>query len=250
MKVKDIMTRAVISVDPDAVVLHAARLMLQHRISGLPVVDKAGRLVGVLSEGDFLRRSETGTERRRPRWLEFLMGPGRVAGDYVRSHGKKVSEVMSTRVRTIGEDASLEEVVQLMERHRIKRVPVLRGGKIVGIVTRSNLMHAVVSLARAAPPTKQSDAEIRERLLAELQKQQWAPLATANVVVRDGVVELWGVIVDERQRAGLKVAAENVPGVTAVKDHLVWIEPTSGVVIEPPQEPARAVAAVWPRASR
>ncbi len=252
MKVKDIMTRIVVSVDPDATVLQAARLMLKHHISGLPVVNKKGKLVGVLSEGDFLRRSETHTERRRSRWLEFVMGPGRIASDYVHSHGNKVSEVMTREVKTVGEDASLEDIVELMEQHRIKRVPVLRDEKMVGIVTRSNLMHAMVSLARVASPVAQSDAVIREQLLAEMQKQQWAPAATANVVVHDGVVELWGMIVDERQREGLKVAAENIPGVKAVKDHLVWIEPTSGIVIEPPEEaPAQQrrppVVAAWPR---
>ena len=202
--------------------------MLQHHISGLPVVDKEGALVGVLSEGDFLRRRETHTERRRSRWLEFLMGPGRIAGDYVHSHGSKVSEVMTSDVKTVGEDASLEDIVQLMEKFRIKRVPVLRGGKMVGIVTRSNLMHAMVSLARVSPPGAQSDAAIREKLLAEIKKQEWAPASSADVVVHNGVVELWGMIIDERQREALKVAAENIPGVTGVKDHLVWIEPTSG----------------------
>jgi CBS domain-containing protein len=253
MKARDVMTRNVISVAPDATVLQAARLMLQHRISGLPVIDKAGRLVGVLSEGDFLRRRETGTERRRSRWLEFLMGPGRIAADYVHSHGSKVSEVMSADVKTIGEDAALEDIVQLMEKQRIKRLPVLRGDNVVGIVTRSNLMHAMVSLARSAPPAAQGDVAIREQLLAEMQKQQWAPAATVNVVVRDGVVELWGMIIDERQRDALKVAAENIPGVKAVRDHLVWIEPTSGLTIEPEEEaPAQEprhppVMAAWPR---
>ena len=254
MKAKDVMTRTVVSVDPDATVLHAARLMLQHHISGLPVVDKQGALVGVLSEGDFLRRSETRTERRRSRWLEFLMGPGRIAGDYVHSHGNKVSEVMTADVQTVGENASLEDVVDLMEKHRIKRVPVVSGGKMVGIVTRSNLMRAMVSLARVASPGRQSDAAIRETLIAEIKKQEWAPASTADVVVHDGVVELWGMIIDERQREALKVAAENIAGVTAVKDHLVWIEPTSGIVIEPPEETAAQrrppVAAAWPRASR
>jgi CBS-domain-containing membrane protein len=252
MKAKDVMTRTVVSIDQDATVLQAARLMLQHHISGLPVVDKEGALVGVLSEGDFLRRSETHTERRRSRWLEFLMSPGRIAGDYVHSHGNKVSEVMSSDLKTVGEDASLEDIVALMEKHRIKRVPVLRGGKLVGIVTRSNLMHAMVSLARVSSPGAQSDAAIREKLLAEFKKEQWAPVATTNVVVHDGVVDLWGMIVDERQRNALKVAAENIPGVTRVKDHLVWIEPTSGVVIEPPEEtPTQTrrspVVAAWPR---
>jgi CBS-domain-containing membrane protein len=233
MKAKDVMTRAIISIGPNDTILQAERLMLQHHISGLPVIDGKGQLVGILSEGDFLRRRETHTERRRSRWLEFLMGPGRAAGEYTHSHGSKVSEVMTDDVRTVSEDTPLEDIVELMERHRIKRVPVLRGREVVGIVTRSNLMHAMVSLARSAPAVAKDDTTIRERLLAEMQKEQWAPAAMTNVVVRDGVVELWGVIIDERQRAALKVAAENIPGVKAVKDHLVWVEPTSGMTIEP-----------------
>jgi CBS domain-containing protein len=233
MNAEHVMTRDVISIDPDATVLQAARLMLQHHISGLPVIDKDGNLVGVLSEGDFLRRRETKTERRRSRWLEFLMGPGRIAAEYSHSHGSKVSEVMTPEVQTVDEVTPIEDIVDLMERRRIKRVPVVCGGQVVGIVTRSNLMHAMVSLARVAQPAAKDDAAIREHLLAEIQKEQWAPAATANVVVHDGVVELWGVIVDERQREALKVAAENVPGVKAVKDHLVWIEPTTGLTIEP-----------------
>jgi CBS domain-containing protein len=236
MKAGDVMTRAVISADPDATVLQAARYMLQHHISGLPVIDKAGKLVGVLSEGDFLRRRETQTERRRSRWLEFLMGPGRIAAEYSHSHGSKVSEVMTTELYTVDENTSLEDIVELMERRRIKRVPVLRGNKVVGIVTRSNLMHAMVSLARTEPKAAKDDAGIREILLAEMQKEVWAPAAMTNVVVHDGVVELWGVIIDDRQREALKVTAENIPGVKAVKDHMVWVEPTSGMIIEPREE--------------
>jgi CBS-domain-containing membrane protein len=236
MQAKDVMSRDLVTIAADATVLQAARLMLQHHISGLPVVDASGNLVGILSEGDFLRRRETGTQRRRSRWLEFLMGPGKIASEYTHSHGMRVSEVMTENVRTISEDTELEEIVELMERHRIKRVPVVRDGKLTGIVTRSNLMHAMVSMARTAPDKPQSDADIRDRLLAELKKQEWAPLAMTNVVVNNGVVELWGAIVDERQRAALKVAAENIAGVKAVKDHLVWIEPTSGVIVEPQEE--------------
>jgi CBS domain-containing protein len=236
MKAEDVMTRSVISIDPDATVLQAARLMLQHHISGLPVIDKNGQLVGVLSEGDFLRRRETNTERRRSRWLEFLMGPGRIAAEYAHSHGCKVSEAMSKNPQTVEETASLEDVVELMERHRIKRVPVLCGSEVVGIVTRANLMRAMVSVARSAPPSATDDVTIREKLEAELQKEEWAPAATASVTVRDGIVELWGVIIDERQRNALKVAAENIPGVKAVKDHLVWVEPMSGMAVEPADE--------------
>jgi CBS-domain-containing membrane protein len=237
MQARDVMTRSVISIDPNCTVLQAARLMLQHHISGLPVVDAAGNLVGILSEGDFLRRRETQTERRRSRWLEFLMGPGRMAAEYSHSHGSKVSEVMTTQVQTADEGASLDDVVQLMERHHIKRVPVMHAGKLVGIVTRSNLMHAMVSLARAAP-VAESDTAIRERLLAEVKKQAWAPTSMIDVVVRDGVVELWGTIFDERQREALKIAAENIPGVKAVKDNLAWVEPVSGMVIEPKEAAA------------
>jgi len=238
MKAEDVMTREVISIDPDSTVLQAARLMLQHHISGLPVIDKSGTLVGVLSEGDFLRRRETKTEKRRSRWLEFLMGPGRIAAEYSHSHGHKVAEVMTKEVESVDVSTLLEDIVDVMERKRIKRVPVLCGGLVIGIITRSNLMHAMVSLARAAQPGATDDAGIREKLLAEIQKEQWAPAASINVVVHDGVVELWGVIVDERQRQALKVAAENIAGVKEVKDHLVWIEPTSGVIVEPIEDKA------------
>lgn len=233
MKAKDVMTSTVISVQPNATILQAARQMLQHHISGLPVITQSGEIVGILSEGDFLRRREIATERRHSRWLEFLMGPGKLAVEYAHSHGSKVAEVMTTEVHTVTEDTTLEDIVELMERRRIKRVPVMRGKKVVGMVTRSNLMRAMVSLARAEQKPANDDATIRETLLAEMQKESWAPAAMVNVVVRDGIVELWGVVIDERQREALKVAAENIPGVRAVKDHMVWLEPTSGMVIEP-----------------
>jgi CBS domain-containing protein len=240
MRAEDVMTRDVISIEPDATVLQAARLMLEHRISGLPVIDQAGKLVGVLSEGDFLRRRETRTEHRRSRWLEFLMGPGRIAAEYTHSHGSKVSEVMTAEVQTVEDSTPLEDIVDVMERRRIKRVPVLCGGQVVGIVTRSNLMRAMVSLTRAAQPDAADDATIRERLLAEMQKEKWAPVALIDVAVRDGVVELSGAITDERQRAALKVAAENIAGVKAVKDNMVWVEPTSGMIVLTPDEQATA----------
>jgi CBS domain-containing protein len=226
MQARDVMTRNVISVEASEPVMRAVRLMLQNRISGLPVTDKEGRLVGIVTEGDFLRRGELGTQRRRPRWLEFLVGPGRLASEYVRASGRKVDEIMTATPYTISEDTPLEEVVQLMEKHRIKRLPVVQDGKLTGIVSRANLMHALASLAREAKPTATDDAALRQQILDEFNKQPWAP--GVNVVVRDGLVELWGVILDERERKALIVAAENVPGVQAVRDHLVWVEPMSG----------------------
>ncbi len=148
MQVRDVMTRNVISIAAGEPVLNAVNTMLQNRISGLPVVDAQGSLVGMVTEGDFLRRGEIGTQRRRPKWLEFLVGPGRLADEYVHASGRKVEEVMTTDPVTVSEDDSLETVVELMERRRIKRLPVLRDGKMVGIVSRANLMHALASLAR------------------------------------------------------------------------------------------------------
>lgn len=151
MLAKDVMTKSVVTVDPGATVLQAVRLMLQKRISGLPVVDASGNLVGIVTEGDFLRRVETKTERRRPRWLEFILGPGRLADEYVHSHGSKVAEVMTPEPLTIAEDTPLDEVVQTMETRGVKRLPVVRGKRVVGIVSRANLLHALASLAPTAP---------------------------------------------------------------------------------------------------
>jgi CBS domain-containing protein len=235
MKAVDVMTRDVVSIVPDASIMEAVRLMLQHRISGLPVVDASGRLQGVVTEGDFLRRAETGTARKRSRWLEFLLGPGRLAAEYTQTSGRKVSDVMTPDVYTVGEDAPLEEVVHLMERRRVKRVPVVRGGKVVGIVTRANLMRALASLALAAEPPAAGDAAIRERLLDELKKQSWAPVGLIDVVVKDGVVKLTGALTDERERQAIRVAAENIAGVKKVEDHLIWIEPNTGMIVEGPE---------------
>ena len=235
MKAKDIMTRRVISIPPDASIFEAARLMLQNRISGLPVVDSAGALVGVVTEGDFLRRAETGTEKHRPRWLEFILGPGRAAADFTHSHGRKVDEVMSDNPISVSEDAPVEEIVSLMERHSIKRVPITRGARLAGIVSRANLVRAMLPLARIAQPVAQSDFEIQTRIKTELENQKWAPVAVIEVMVNQGIVDFWGTILDERDRKALKVLAENVPGVKAVNDHTVWVEPTSGFVLEAPE---------------
>ena len=172
MKVRDVMTSDVVSVGPEASIDEAVQLMLQRRISGLPVIDHAGELVGVVTEGDFLRRAETGTQRQRSRWIEFFTGPGKLASEYVQTSGRKVHQVMTTDVQTATEDTALEEIVRLMERRRIKRVPILRGKKLVGIVSRANLLRALANVAREVPPPRPEDATIRERLLAELKKAE------------------------------------------------------------------------------
>ena len=176
MKIADVMTHRVISVTPDVSVTEAANLMLQAKISGLPVVDYSGKLTGIITEGDFLRRAEMGTTKRRPRWLEFFTSTGKLADKYVRSHGRKVSEVMSLDPHAVTEDTSLGEAVELMDRHRIKRLPVLRDGKPVGMVSRANLMQALLNLARPDSSLQAADWAIRDQILAELKKQPWAGL--------------------------------------------------------------------------
>jgi len=240
MNVADVMTKEVISVTPETTIAEAAGLMLAHRISGLPVVDEAGAVVGVVSEGDLLRRSETGTERRHSRWFEFLITPGRLAEDYSRANARKVGEVMTAEVVAVAPGDSLAEVVRLMEHHRIRRLPVIEGGRLAGIVSRANMVRALLQNL-AAPKAAGSDAEIRERIMAEIAKQPWGPRASVEVRVDAGVAELYGSITDERERTALRVLAENAAGVTAVRDHLVWVEPMSGLVIpavasEPPAD--------------
>lgn len=234
MNASDIMTREVVSVGPDAAIGDAIRRMLDHRISGLPVVDGGGKVVGMLTEGDLLRRGETGTERHRSRWLEFLLGAGRLADEYVRTHGRKVGEIMTEHVVSAAEDTPLAEIVQLMERHRIKRLPIFRGGNLIGIVSRADLVRALARLVAEEPAFASGDDEIRQRVLSQLERAAWAPRAGITVVVKDGVVELDGVILNEKEREALRVAAENVPGVKAVRDRLVWVEPVSGTVIDAP----------------
>jgi cell division inhibitor SulA len=194
-------------------------------------VDAGGRLVGIVTEGDLLRRAETGTQRKRARWIEFLMSPGRLATEYVQTSGRKVSDVMTADVRTVTEDAPLEDIVHLMERHQIKRVLVARDGKLVGIVTRANLLHALASVAAETKPGPTSDTSIRERLYAELKIQPWAPVGLVNIVVRNGVVHLSGTLLDERHRDAIRVAAERIPGVKGIEDHLVCVDPVSGMVM-------------------
>ncbi len=237
MQVKDVMTRNVVSVGANEPVVKAARLMLQNRISGLPVVDTEGELVGIVTEGDFLRRGELGTQRRRPKWLEFIVGPGKLAEEYVHTSGRKVEEIMTPDPSTIAEDGTLEAVVEIMERRHIKRLPVMRSGRMVGIVSRANLMHALASIAREMPAPAGGDSTIRENILAAIGQQHWAP--RVNVVVKNGIVELWGVVTDERERRGLVVAAENVAGVKKVHDHLVWVEPMSGMAFPSAEDDAK-----------
>lgn len=241
MRAHQIMTRSVVTVAPDTTILQAANIMLQRHVSGLPVVDKTGKLAGIVSEGDFIRRSEIGTQRKRGRWLKFILGSGRAAADFVHEHGRKVSEVMTREPLTITEDTALEEIVTLMENNNIKRLPVMREDKLVGIVSRANLLQAVASLAREIPDPTADDDHIRNRVIETIEKNDWCPFGL-SVVVRDGIVHLSGVITEERSRQAAAVAAENVAGVKKVHDHLCWIDTMSGMYLDSPEDAAMAKA--------
>lgn len=235
MRAHQIMTRSVITVAPDATVLEAANLMLRHHVSGLPVVDSAGKLVGIVSEGDFIRRSEIGTQKKRGRWLRFLLGAGATATDYVRENGRRISEVMTVDPVTVTEETPLDQIVSSMERHGVKRLPVMRDGKLVGIVSRANLLQAVAGLARDVPDPTADDDHIRGRIVAAIEKNDWSPFGL-NVIVRDGIVHLSGVITEESSRQAAIVAAENTAGVRKVHDHLCWVDTMSGMYVESPED--------------
>jgi CBS domain-containing protein len=235
MRAHQIMTRNVITVGPDSSIVDAAKLMLEHHVSGLPVLDRPGRLVGIVSEGDFLRRSEIGTQRRRPRWLQFLIGPGREAKEFVQQSGRKVEDVMAREPVTVTEDTQLEELVELMEKYDIKRLPVMRDDRLVGIVTRANLLQAVASLARDVPDPTADDDHIRERVTRAIDETHWRPIGL-QVTVRNGVVHLHGIIINESARQATIVTAENVAGVKEVRDHLCFVDTYSGFYVESPED--------------
>jgi CBS domain-containing protein len=222
MKVSDIMARRVVSVAPDATIAEAVGLMLKHHISGLPVIEAHGRLAGIVTEGDSLRRPETGTAQRRSRWLDAVFGPAEGAKRYVQSHGTKVGDVMTRQVVTVGEGERLEQVVHLMETHRIKCLPVLRGDTVVGIVSRANLLRALASVHRGSHKGSEDDAAIRDRILAEIELESRSTGANIDIVVRAGLADIWGTVTDPEQRKALKVLVANVPGVKTVVDHLRW----------------------------
>ena len=235
MNAGEVMSRNPIAVPAQAGLAEALQLMFDHHVSGLPVVDGKAGLVGILTEGDLLCRSELGTAGQRSRWLDLLMTTGRLASDYVRTHTRRVDEIMTRDVVSIAEDTPLTEVVRLMERHRIKRVPVMRDGALIGIVSRADLLRAIRRLLVAEPKTAAGDETIRQHVLAELAQAPWAPHGL-TVDVANGVVTLDGVILDERMRRAVRVAAENVPGVKAVTDRIVWVEPHSGWIVEGPSD--------------
>jgi CBS domain-containing protein len=215
------MVRDVVTVRPDTDVAEAIKLMAQHDVSALPVLDAAGNLAGMLSEADLIHRVEIGTEKRRPWWVEAVTGASTLATEFAKSHGKKVGEVMTTGVISVAEETSLSEVATVLERNGIKRVPIVKDGRLVGIVSRSNLIQALASVVGRMDQHDESDRQIRLDLLARLQEQKWTDFGSRNVTVSNRVVHLWGLIDSEAERKALLALAESVPGVSRVSDEMI-----------------------------
>jgi len=238
MKVADIMTRSVIVIGPSTTLRDAARLMLEHQISGLPVVDADGRAVGMLTEADLLRRGEIGTDTQEGGWRAFFADPERLANEYVHMHARSAGEVMSRQLVAVEPDTPLAEAVELMHARGFKRLPVLSGERVVGILSRADLLRVLAKLLSGpASPVSASDTAIRQSIVAQLHAQRWCPTSLLNVEVRDGRAELHGVVTSQAEREALRVLVSNTPGVREVIDQLIWVEPYTGITVDLPAEP-------------
>jgi CBS domain-containing protein len=215
MRADEIMSMNVMTVSPDTHVREVARKLLERGVSALPVVDSEGHILGIISEGDLMRRRESGTERHPSWWLRLVQNPGDVAADYVKTHGLHAKDVMTRNVITVSESTPAAEIAELLEKHRIKRVPVVRQGKIVGIVSRANLLHGLIV---QKPASRGSATGLRKAVLGEL--RETGVHAMIDVVVSDGVVHLWGVVETEGAKNALQVAAESTEGVASVVNHV------------------------------
>jgi CBS domain-containing protein len=221
MKAADVMGVNVVTAKKDWSVQQVAIMMLQKGIGGLPVVDTGGRVIGMISESDLMRRADCGTGHRHSWWLRLLMGRDGLAQQYVREHGRKVEDVMTPTVITASPSASLGDIAELLERNKIKRVPIVANGKLVGIVSRANVVQAVASCLRNDNSTNQPDASLRQTILARFQSEPWAQTCLINVTVNQGTADLWGFAESEAQKKAFRVAAEVTPGVRAVNDNLL-----------------------------
>jgi CBS domain-containing protein len=220
MHAAEIMTRNVITATPKTEVREIVDLMIKNRISAVPVIDDSGRVLGMVSEGDLMRRVENNTERRDSWWLKALFSATNDASAYVKSHGRRAEDVMSRDVISISEDTPLYKIAQTLEKNHIKRVPVVTGGKLVGIVSRSNLLQGFSTMQKDAPAGVADDSAIRSKIVKEIEGKLGISGNTTNVVVVNGVVTLWGLVESEAQKKGAAIAAESTAGVREVHNNL------------------------------
>ncbi|CAN7705835.1 CBS domain-containing protein [Phyllobacterium sp. LjRoot231] len=221
MNASDVMIRAVATVGPDTPIAEVAKLMMLNDVSAVPVVDDKGGIVGIISEADLLRREEIGTERHRPWWLEAMTPATTLAAEFAKSHGKRVDELMSKEVITATEDTPLAQIAAILERNRIKRVPIMRGSELVGIVSQANLVQALASSAMATQDGWDESRMIKQEILSRLEQQTWTDFGNRNVIVTGGNVHLWGLVGSQAERKALTALVEGVPGVTGVIDEMI-----------------------------
>jgi CBS domain-containing protein len=230
MLVADLMKQPAMTVRPDTTLMDAARIMLANRISGLPVVDAAGQLVGMVTEDDLLKRAELDTEGGQPGWLKTIFFPSATAADYVRTHGRQVEEVMSRHPLTVTKQTPLADVTALMHGKRIKRLPVIEDGRVIGIISRADILAALAAKLIEVKPAF-TDLAIKDSILTTLKRERWAPQSGIRVEVKDSVVTLEGIIFSDDERQAVHVIAENTQGVKKVNDNLVYVDPGSGMAI-------------------
>jgi len=222
MKASDVMVTDVITAKADSNVYDVAQLLLTNRISAVPIVDDAGKLLGMVSEGDLLRRDEADTGHERSWWLKLLMGRELLAAEYLKEHSRGVDDVMTRGVISAEPDTPVADIATLLERYRIKRVPIVRDGKVVGIVSRANLIQALATLrTKATQPRSVADTELREKVVSRLKSEPWVRPSLVNVTVTDGIVDLWGIVGSSAEKHALRAAVEIIPGVKAVNDNVL-----------------------------
>jgi CBS-domain-containing membrane protein len=224
MKAEDVMVSTVITVGVDANIGEVAAILLNNHISAAPVIDEKGELVGIVSEGDLMRRPEIGTTKRHSWWLELISNKWASATEYIKSHSRKVADVMTRDLITAKPDTPLGDIAGLLERNQIKRVPIVEGGKLVGIVSRANILQALASATRKLPSLMTADdSELRKKVVSQMASEPWRP-TMLTVTVQDGTVDLWGLVHSVEQKKAAQLAAETTPGVRAVVNN-IFVQP-------------------------
>jgi len=224
MKAEDVMVSTVITVGVNASIGEVAAILLNNHISAAPVVDEKGELVGIVSEGDLMRRPEIGTTKRHSWWLELISNKWASATEYIKSHSRKVADVMTRDLITAKPDTPLGDIAGLLERNQIKRVPIVEGGKLVGIVSRANILQALSSATRKLPSLMTADdSELRKKVVSQMASEPWRP-TMLTVTVQDGTVDLWGLVHSVEQKKAAQFAAETTPCVRAVVNN-IFVQP-------------------------
>ena len=220
MQARDVMTKDVLTVGPDTTVGDIAALLVSHRIGAVPVVSGDRKLIGIVSQTDLVHRSETGTEKRRKWWLEAFADPDAKAREYVKSHGHKAQDVMTRLIVSVSEGASLAEVADVLDTHRIRQVPVVSDGRLAGMISRADLVRALAEISIVAPAPRPDSGALQKAIWDQIKAQSWLKTAFVNLSVKDGVVELWGAVDSHDQRRALAVLVKGVPGVVKVEDNV------------------------------